>query len=232
MSGALPNTYGAMQTRIGYEVLGSPQTSDVQNAIQDAIAQYERESFWFNDIRFYGGPGSLSNLTTVPGKEFYSGADLPALALAPHIRKIMVLAFANRYPLDERTPQWIDDQSISPTWQGLPTDWAWQANALRLYPIPDGIYPLILDGTTRFPNLVAPGDFNCWTNEAEWLIRCEAKRLLFQHITRDVAQAQAMEMEIFGNMQTGRQGALSQLRRETMRRAGGTGRVRPSRGYL
>ena len=222
-----------MQARVQYEVLGSPTITDIQNAIQDAISQYERESFWFNDMRTFGGlAGSQSNLVTTPGKEFYSDVDLPALVTMPHIRSIVALAFNNRYPLIQRTVGWIDDQSISPTWQGLPTDWTWQAGALRLYPIPDNVYGLIIDGTIRFPPLVNPTDWSVWTNEAEFLIRCEAKRQLYLHITRDAQQAQVMEGEIFGNPATGRQGALAQLRRESSRRAGGPGRLRASRGYI
>jgi len=210
------NTYGAMT-----------------NAIQDAIAQFERETYWFNDMRTFGDvAGSLSDLQTVEGKEFYSAQDLPVLINMPHIRKIMVLAFQNRYPLEERTMGWIDDTSISPVWNGLPTDWAWQAGAIRIYPIPNDAYPLILDGTIRFAPLVNPTDTNPWMCEAEWLIRSEAKRLLFTNITRDADQAALMEREIYGNPQSGRQGALSQLRRESSRRAGGAGSLRGSRGYL
>ena len=227
------NTYGAMQSRIQNEVLGSPQISDIQNAIQDAIAEYERETFWFNSMRTFGAvSGSASDLQTVNAQEFYSYADLPVLTNMPHISKILVLAFANRYPLTQRTPQWIDDQSISTSWQGLPTDWCWQAGALRIYPVPNGGYPLIIDGTIRFPALVNPADYNCWTNEAEKLIRTEAKRLLFREITRDDEQVQAMELELMGDPRTGRQGALGMLRRESMRRAGGTGKLRASRGYM
>lgn len=227
------NTYADMQARIQDEVLGSPTTTQIQNAIQDAIYEYERESFWFNDMRTFGDvTGSASDLQTVQGQEFYSYADLPALIAMPHLRKILVLAFANRYPLNQRTPQWLDDQSLSTTWQGLPTDWCWMAGSLRLYPVPNGGYPLILDGTIRFKPLVADSDYNCWTNEAERLIRIEAKRLLFRDITRDPDQVNAMEMELMGNPQTGRQGALGMLRRETMRRAGGTGKLRPSRNYF
>lgn len=230
---ATANTYGQMQTRVTNEVLGAITSGDVQTAIQDAIATFERESFYFSDMRYFGDvSGSSSNLATVSGKEFYSSQDLPVLTNNPHISKIMVLAFANRYPLIERTPQWIDDQSISPTWQGLPTDWAWQAGAIRLYPIPDGAYDLILDATIRFAPLSASSDFNVWTNRAERLIRCEAKRRLFRELTRDNDQAMAMESEIYGNPGIGRQGALAELRRESMRRAGGAGKLRPSRGYF
>lgn len=248
------NTYAQLQARVQNEVLGSPTATDIQNAIQDAIAEYERETFWFNRMRYFGdvqgtgaspfssafspafggtiGPLSASDLVTMQGKEFYSNYDLPVLINYPHITKILVLAFNNRYPLIQRTPQWIDDQSISTSWQGLPTDWCWDSGALRLYPVPDGGYPLIIDATIRFPPMVADGDYSVWTNRAEALIRMEAKRLLFVNITRDPAQAQMMEIELMGNPATGRQGALAMLRRESVRRAGGTGKLRPSRNYF
>ncbi|MDE2100782.1 MAG: hypothetical protein KGL39_26285, partial [Patescibacteria group bacterium] len=234
------NTYAQLQARVAAEVLGFAASSDanngtsyIVNAIQDAISEFERETFWFNDMRTFGGSvGSQSDLQTVLGQEFYSYADLPVLVNMPHIRKVMVLAFANRYPLVERTQQWIDDVSISTTWQGLPTDYCIQAGALRLYPVPNGGYPLIIDGTIRFPPLVNQSDYNVWTNRGEWLIRTEAKRLLFTNVNRDADQAAAMERELMGEPATGRQGALAQLRRESMRRAGGTGRIRPSRGYM
>lgn len=227
------NTYAQLQARVQNEVLGSPTTSDIQNAIQDAIAEYERESFWFNDVRYFGDvSGSSSNLQTEAGKEFYSYQDLPCLVNVPNIKNILVLAFNNRYPLIERTQQWIDDQSLSTTWQGLPTDWCWQSGAIRLYPVPNGGYPLILDATMRFQPLVNDGDYNVWTNRAEWLIRTEAKRLLFVNITRDADQATIMQRELIGNPALGIQGALTQLRRESMRRFGGRGRLRASRGYF
>lgn len=225
-------TYGEMQARIQHEVLGDITIDDIKNAIQDAIAEYEAQSFWFNQIRLYGSPGSGSNLQTVNGQEFYSAQDLPVLTVIPHISKVMVLAFANRYSLVERTYQWIDDVSLSTTWQGLPTDWAYQSQSLRLYPVPNGNYPLIIDVTTRFQPLVNDSDYNVWTNRGALLIRTEAKRLLFRNLTRDEDQAQYMEQELQGDPQSGRQGVLAMLRRETMRRAGGTGRIRGSRGYM
>lgn len=233
--GSNPNaaTYGNLQTRVQNEVLGSPSTLDIQNAIHDAILEYERESFDFNRIRSFGAvTGSASDLQTVQGKEFYSNVDLPVLVNFPHITKVLVLAFSNRYPLVQRTPQWIDDQSLSTTWQGLPTDWAWDSGSLRLYPVPNGGYPLIVDATIRFAPLLNNTDYNPWTNRAEALIRFEAKRQLFINITRDPEQAAICEGEIFGNQATGRQGALAMLRREATRRAGGTGKLRPSRGYM
>lgn len=227
------NNYGQLQARIADEVLGSPTTAQIQNAIGDAISEYERESFWFNQIRSFGDvTGSVSNFQTVAGKEFYSADDLPVLANFPHISKISVLAFNNRYALIPRTPQWMDDQSISPSWNGLPTDWTWHSNALRIYPIPNDAYPLIIDATIRFAPLTDSTDYNPWTNRGEALIRMEAKRLLFVNITRNPTQAAVMEGEIQGNQASGRQGVLAMLRRESTRRGAGPGRVRPSRGWM
>lgn len=227
------NTYGAMQARVQNEVLGPATMAQIQNAIQDAILEYERESFDFNRMRYFGDvTGSDSDLVTVQGKEFYSDADLPVLVNYPHITKILVLAFANRYPLIQRTPQWIDDQSISTTWQGLPTDWAWDSGALRLYPVPNGGYPLIIDATIRFAPMVNTSDYSVWSNRAERLIRVEAKRLLFREINRDEGQAAAMTKELMGDPDVGRQGILAMLRREATRRAGGPGKLRASRNYF
>lgn len=223
------NTFAQMQTRVLYEVLGPATQADAANAINDAIASYEAENFWFNDMRTFDASAGLH---TDLGQEFYSAADLPALANMPHIRSIYVLAFNNRYPLRQRSQEWIADQSVSQVWQGLPTDWCWSSNGLRIYPVPNGVYPLIIEGTIRFPPLVNDTDYNAWTNRGERLIRTEAKRLIYENIARDQGQAQVMEQQVLGIPGSPRLGYLAELRRETSRRAGGTGRLRPSRGYL
>lgn len=227
------NTYGQLQARVQNEVLGSPTTQNIKDAIQDAILEFERESFDFNQMRFFGAEaGSFSNLVTVQGKEFYSNVDLPVLVNYPHITKVNVLAFSNRYPLIQETPQWMDDASVSTTWQGMPTNWCWQAGSIRIFPVPNAVYPLILDATIRFRPMDADTDYSVWSNRAEALIRMEAKRLLFKNITRDPDQAASMELEVMGDPRTGRQGALAILRREATRRAGGTGKLRPSRAWM
>lgn len=227
------NTYATLQARIQNEVLGSPQTSDIQNAIADAISLFDGDTFWFNTFRLYGTSGSLSDLQTTLGKEFYSQPDLPTLISLPHISKAMVLAFDNRYPLIERTRQWVDDVSLSTQWQGLPTDWAMQGGDLRIYPIANGQYPLILDATIRFAPLANPTDYNPWTNRAERMVRQAAKMLLFRDIIRDEGQAIVCQKEVYGDpMSVRKAGEFAKLKAESLRRAGGAGKLRPSRGFM
>jgi hypothetical protein len=229
---AQANTLAAMRARIELEVQGAITDSETDDAIRNAIAQYERESFWFNDMRTFGTTGSAASFNTTRSKEFYSADDLATLGNWPHIRTMMVLAFGNRYPLRERTQAWMDDASISPNWNGLPTDWCWIGQSIRIYPIPNMTYPLIVTGTIRFPQVVADTDTSPFLNEGERLTRSEAKRILYREITRDSAQADVMELEVMGDPRTGRQGALGMLRRESMRRAGGPGKLRGSRGFM
>ncbi len=225
------NTFGQLQARIANEVLGSPTASDIQNAIWDAVAIYDGTTFHFNEMKYFSAPGSASSLTTVPGQEYYSDADLPLLMNYPHISKITIQAFGCNYPMVQRTNSWMDDISFSTTWQGLPTDWSmYGSSGLRLFPVPNGSYPLALNATIRLPPLLAATDFNAWTNAGERLIRLEAKRLLFTDIIRDQGQAMAMLSEIQGA--PGMRGELGRLRAESLRRAGGPGRLRPSRGYF
>lgn len=229
------NTYQQLQTRVQNEVLGSPTATDIQNAIQDAINMFERQTFFFNNIRVFGGSsGSLSTLQTTPGKEFYSNVDLPILLNIPHISNVVVIAFSNRYPLNQRTPQWIDQQSVSTTWKGLPSDFCMMEDgALRLYPIPDQIWPIVLNATIRFKPLTAPSDYSAWTNRAERLTRMAAKMLLFRDIVRDAEQMQIFEREVYGDpSRPGLPGELGRLKAESMRRAGGPGKLRASRNYF
>lgn len=231
---ASANTYSQLQARIQNEVLGSPTTTDIQNAIADAVEMWQGRTFWFNTFRIFGGvTGSLSDLETVAGQEFYSQSNLPALISFPHISKALIVAFANRYPLINRTPQWIDDVSVSTTWQGLPTDWSIQGGDLRAYPVPNGGYNFILDATVRFYPLANDADYNPWTNRAERLIRQTAKMLLFRDIIRDEGQAVVCQKEVYGDpMQPGKIGEFARLKKESARRTGGPGKLRPSRGYM
>jgi hypothetical protein len=206
--------------------------SPIQNAIQSAIAKWEREPFYFNQVivqTTLAGPFAFS---TAIGQEYYGASTTPssyaALASFAKIRKAWVLISSNRYALNERTPQYLDDISVNPAVTGEPIDWAYSGELLRLYPIPNGAYPIGLEAIQRFVNLVNPTDANPWTQDGYDLIRAEAKLILAEEVLKDPELASLMQRAIYGDpTQPQRRGYLEALKAESTRR-GGRGKIRPS----
>jgi hypothetical protein len=100
-------------------------------------------------------PTSASTFQTVLLQEFYSAVDYAPLATLACIKSLRVLISNNRYPLIERDANYMNDVSVNPDNTGQPTDYTFDANQMRLYPIPNGAYPMGLTGTQRFSTLSA-----------------------------------------------------------------------------
>ncbi|HVZ18165.1 MAG TPA: hypothetical protein VG897_13665, partial [Terriglobales bacterium] len=87
--------------------------SPIVRGIQSAIAKWETENFYFNRYRAdtpLAGP--VQAFTTKVGQEFYGVADWPTLPKLVAIKKLWVLISSNRYTLNPRTPQYLDDISV------------------------------------------------------------------------------------------------------------------------
>lgn len=199
-------TYGSLQNQIAYELgnrtdlLSIPAgtnlaLSPIQQAIQNAIAKWEREHFYFNEIE------AINNFNTVVGQEFYTSAASALIGTSPHFDKVWVSISGNRYSLNPRTEQYLSDTSLNPSVQGQPIDYALYAETMRLYPIPDGAYPITFEGTRRFTTLVLPTDANVWTQDAGDLIKAEAKLDLYENILQENDRADRMRVLIHGNPQ-------------------------------
>lgn len=206
--------------------------SPIQNAIQSAIAKWEREPFYFNRFRIdtpltpvLGAP------TTSPGQEFLGATtapvawpDMPTFA---YIQKLWVLISSNRYTLNPRTPQYLDDISVNPAVVSQPVDYAYDTEQLRFYPIPDGTYPIGIWAIQRFAALEADADSNAWTNEAFDLIKSEAKLILGRDVLHDQELEQSAYRAIYGSPGVrGDRGYLFALKGETSRREGNS-RIKP-----
>src|SRR6185437_14409038 len=85
-------SYLDLQTAIASDLTRSDLTSQIQSAVQDAIAQYETDRFWFNTTR------SLT-FNTVPGQSQYTGTDLPQLANVVQIDKLYIKNGLSTYPI-------------------------------------------------------------------------------------------------------------------------------------
>lgn len=180
-------TYGDMQTRILDEVRDQTGslTSQVQKAIQTAIARSERERFYFNTKN-----GSFS---LVGGQEFYGAADYPDIPLLITIDSPMKVTLdgGSLGDINVESPDRIDVLQ-SGMIQGDPRFFCYVNETLRFFPIPaTGRTVSMRTYVFRFAALVNVGDSNAWMTDGEELIRQRAKYILamdglveFEHAAR------------------------------------------------
>ena len=182
--------YGTLQNRIADELSRSDLAAQIRNAVQSAIAFHESERFWFNE--------GESTAATAAGTQAYA---VPADFLEADA--LTLTASGNRHPLTMRPWAWMRDIDVAAASRGRPGDWAYYADDIWLYPVPDGVYTLTLSYLKRLAALSASGDTNAWMTFGEELIRARAKADIFAHVLRDYDEALAMkqlETEALANL--------------------------------
>lgn len=198
-------TLATMRTRIASEFVNESITSaQIDAAIQSAIKHYQRERWYFTESR-------TETFNTVASQEFYGTADnanIPNLSL---IDQLTITINSTRDQLTERSWEWIDNVSTTTTSISAPTDYCYYAQQIRLYPIPDAVYPIRISGLIRLAALSADSDSNAWMIDGEEMIRGRAKWDLAVNVFYGSEQADAaLALE---------QRAYSVLRRDTDRRS-------------
>ncbi len=220
----MTNTYLTMQTRIAAELhrsdLSSPlsglTTSAIQNAIQTAIAYYERKYFYFTSK-----PQAFT-FSTVAGQEYYGNADNPLILTVPDIYRLNGSFYGLRRPLHKRSWEYIDDISTLTTSRSQPVDWAYNGEEIRLYPIPDSTYVITAAADPRPARPAADADEGVWMNDAEELIRMCAKIDLVENFMRVAGFEE--ELPVWKARESK---ALAALQTETASREA-TGQIEPS----
>lgn len=204
--------------------------SPIQAAIQNAIARWERRSFYFNELLIdfpANGPQS-SPWNTVNLQEYYGAADYANIPLLASIKKLWVFVNNQRYSLTARNFVFAVDTSVNPNVTGIPIDYEYAAEMVRMYPIPNGAYPVGVWAVLRLAALAKGTDANAWTEDAENLIRAEAKRILATDTLHDDDLRARMTRAINGDPEEPEsRGYLYDLQAETSRRRK-SGRIRPS----
>lgn len=202
-------TLADLKSRIALELARTDLSAQIANAINDAIKFYGRERFWFNQSR---------NITfiTVDGQDAYGATDQ---VLIPNLIKIDDIFFSDeKYPLDRYSATDFEMLTGGSTANGRPCAYTYTDNQIFLYPTPNAAYTLRLYAHYRLP-VLADGDTNAWTDDAEELIRTHAKQILYLDSLEDDQGAARMGVKI--------PELLSVLRAETSARMG-TGRIRPT----
>ena len=133
-------------------------TAAVSNQIDLAIAHYEKEPWWFLETRAVITSTSSGEYNTFPSD--YKALDSITIEINNHT-----------YPLVERTYETLEDWFVkSSTFLGYPTDYAVYGNEFRLYPVPNGAYPMTLSYKQSLGAPSSTGS-NAWTTDAEELIQ-------------------------------------------------------------
>ena len=124
------------------------------------------------------------------------------------------------YELDRYEPdqfEWLASGGM--TGPGKPSAFTYVDSTLILWPKPIAVYTLRPHMHYRLDPLVNDNDANAWTNDAEQLIRCHAKLLLYTNLIEDTEGASRMSAQI--------QAHKDRLDYKTSARVA-TGRIRPT----
>lgn len=206
------STYGTLVAEIRSDLhRGSDFDSRIKAAICAAIRHYRTERLGFNTQR--------STVTTSASAEFYDLSSLNFIEI-----DLVRLDMSNyREVLIERTYEWIDERNY-PQHVGQPCDYAIQQRQLRLYPIPDQTYSLLVVNHYDLAEIsLSSSDAatNAWMTEGYDLIKHHAIADLHVNYIRGeespgyASAAKSQEQEIFRNL------------KRRANRDQSTGRIRP-----
>jgi len=207
------STFGDMASRIADELAREDLTSQIQLAILRAIRVHERRRWYFNEMSF--------SFATVSGQEFYDSNTDQNIGFIKTVDTCKLIVGNNRYPITQRTWQYIDQISITTTTYGQPQDFALygynsyvgdssggapNGQQIRFYPIPDlSSYTVTITGLVDIlqnPGLATdpygwPGNTisNVWSLDAEDLICSRAKWDVCKNYLKDMDAATAAKAE-------------------------------------
>jgi hypothetical protein len=198
-------TLGELKTRIADDLTRTDLTSQIANAISDAIAEHERERFWFNQTRTLTFP-------TVASQAAYGSSDQARIPYFICIDALFLISGTSIYPLRKRDAPQLEVMWGATSETGRPVDYAYIDDTIRLGPTPDAVYTIRPHAFYKLAALSADNQSNAWTTEAVDLTRESAKYRIYKNILRD-AEGAALAAD-------GVRSALETLRAETSARMG------------
>lgn len=179
-------TFGELVTRVSTDLnRGSEHSDRIKTAIVSAIDFYTAHRFAFNQNRSYAVTQTAVEYVTLPT----DWVDIDWLRIEEGTQNER---------MQERTPDWIDEQGANTDDVGKPWAFALEDRSLRLYPIPDRSYTLNLTYLQLLPEVsisASDGASNGWTTEGYQVIYARAMAdLLETYIDGDESYAKAERM--------------------------------------
>ncbi len=164
--------FGTMVARIESEIHRTNINAPVRSAILSAILHYEEgPSFHFNSERATASTIIDNKYVPLPAEP-----DSPEFVDFLGTHPLQITVNQSTYPLNRRGHdylQLIDLDAV--VGRGIPFDWCYEDNQIRLYPIPQEAFTLTLYYKSKLTPITADGTDNAWTTDGERLIRARAK---------------------------------------------------------
>jgi hypothetical protein len=185
----MPKTFLDLRNQIASDLTRTDLTDEIKNAVGNAIDHYETSRFYFNVTRSKTFP-------TVPGQMAYGVA---AMAEIPDIIGLDTLFLYDgtrsleleKYEIDQF--EWLQS---SMTGSGRPCAYTYVDSQILLWPVPIAVYTMRPHMHYKLAPLVDDNDTNAWCTDAEQLIRCHAKLLLYTNVLEDTEGMQRMQLQI------------------------------------
>lgn len=177
------STLATMRARIASELRRSNINTQIDAAINTAIASYVHERFFYNESR-------ETTFNTVSTQWQYDTDDAAALGLILRWDYVKAEIGDNIYTLLPMSPEEIDTLNSDGDFTGQPLNWGWYNNQFLIYPVPNDVFPIRIGGLIAKAAPASDAETgNVWMTHAEKLIRCRAKYELYQHVLMDQVQA-------------------------------------------
>jgi hypothetical protein len=214
-------TLADMRARIATEIARDDIDDRITAAIKTAVAAYQQDRFRFNEPSLATAP----TFNTVVGRTTYTSVDNANIGTLYAIDLLTfvdgggsVFEIRRDDSLEVRMEQY-------PNFSGMPDGFTYRGNALTIYPIPNQVWTVTMDGLTCAPSPTTDVEANNpWMNDAERLIRCRAKYEIAVHVTRNEKMAAMMSPEVNSTGESWR--AYRDLKRQA-NRVRSKGRVTP-----
>lgn len=221
----MANDLAALKARIAAELLRSDLTTQIANAINDAIVIYQKERFRFSD----SDPANPATFNTVVDREIYDSNDNPYIGSLYKIDRLYILIGNTQQAILPEQPRVVRLYNQN-TMKGQPSWYAMEGNKMILSPIPSDVWTITIEA---FRNVAAPADDaeanNPWMVDAEQLIRARAKYEIALHVTRNQMMAAAMSPDppAPGQPMGAAYRAWKMLKSDANRYSSVAGRIRP-----
>jgi hypothetical protein len=206
----MPKTFLDLQKQIATDLTRDDLASEIKSAVENAIDHYETTRFYFNVTRSLTFP-------TVAGRSAYGASDLAQIPNIIGLDTLFLFDGVRPLELDKYETDEFEWLQGSMTGAGRPCAYTYVDSQILLWPVPVAVYTMRPHMHFKLDPLVQDTDANAWCNDAEQLIRCHAKLLLYANVLEDTEGMQRMQVQI--------QPLADRLAYKTSARAS-TGRIR------